>query len=661
MIKYIAVQILALFLVAVIVFAADAGTLEDLSQASDWTHSFWQNDKCSTKYDERRANEGLNKAALICPTLPSDLQHQSLNLSEIANKVDESAEDKFIGLLAKKQATELNCSADFSNQVSSGLRSDVLDGVSRSLTSLRALKQQIVISTHAIMQNSDISNKVCPGSIDDLKPTPPAYLNGQRDIYFEECQTLIQSRAAYAEIMNSVPLANLPPIRDMLDSYANGASGKDESNADVKSLVGRAFASASDVLKSEASKVSTAANKSGGAAFDRKARYTLLSDPRMVSDIIKNSDDSPDVKNLFCSVDARFHKGADALDTNIFIASAALGGVGGLSFKVGSTALKVAELTNSARAGGLISTNGMRILKVASLVSSESVNALGSYSGIVEACSSDVGPNWVTHSLGKQSNCLSIPSVDQVKRDSCILNKTLAILGSKVTSAALKPLISAGAGLGGKAAIIAAPIAKLSEEAKPLESVASKIDVASKPESLKKLEELLNQNTDLMRNFISTKPNKTTLHISFLRRDDSDFLRLALKALRDGAIDEVNAGGIVGPKVPHLLTRLASTNIKGGKQIVFKGTLTPNKLVVITRAGKMDTARRSRNGLVNFSDPHEISEKDQQEFDEAMKIMHVQEGCQSVYQTSSLLKCPVMEFEFRSGQIDQIQWKKPAF
>ena len=405
--------------------SAHAGILEDLSEFSDWTHSPWNHDNCAKEYDETRARDALARAWPPCPSAGPHTESQLENLAKISTRIQGQAEDKYFALLGKHEAKELACSAGFAAQLGSGKQNAAVTQIANSLQLLRSAKQQIVRATKAIM-SPGLSAKTCPDTLNELKPHPPAFA-GDHDEVFDNCSQLIVARDAYNEIVNSIPLSNVPAINTLLQSYTNSPVDKDETQPDIEGLVSRAYATASDQLADESSKLDEIVARSGGTSFSRGDRYSLLSDPRLSARIIKDAGDDKDLKGLACLADARYHKGADALDTNIAIGSLVAGGIGGRL--VGAGASAVLRMSTMARLTGLISVNGMRVLQVGAVIAAGSANALAAYPGIVKACSANAGPAWTAKATDDQGACISTPTVEQTRRDNCILAKSLALIG----------------------------------------------------------------------------------------------------------------------------------------------------------------------------------------------------------------------------------------
>ena len=136
---------------------------------------------------------------------------------------------------------------------------------------------------------------------------------------------------------------------------------------------------------------------------------------------------STDIQNLVCSADARYGRGAKALDTTLAIGSVGLMvATFGLSL-VPEGAAGVAGLTDAAmasRATGLISVNATRVLQVASL----GVNSLETFEMYNKSCRSNKPSLVAKKSVGGRS-CVSAPRVEELSQISCSLAASLAVLG----------------------------------------------------------------------------------------------------------------------------------------------------------------------------------------------------------------------------------------
>jgi hypothetical protein len=142
------------------------------------------------------------------------------------------------------------------------------------------------------------------------------------------------------------------------------------------------------------------------------------------------------------------------------------------------------------------------------------------------------------------------------------------------------------------------------------------------------------------------------LKIGYLVRDgDRSFSRLTLKAVESGAIDEINAGMVHGPKVlPLLLSlkRIAPTD----KPLVVRGVLWVRKL---KKDLKLQLEGTPRNGTdLNQINQNAIrwSAKELENYENALRTLHLDEVMEAIGDRDKYI-----EFKFDARTPEQATYK----
>lgn len=401
--------------------AQAAGPLETLSQVA---YRLSGGESCSLVI-ESKAQLALSKLEQECESRTQPIARLKSTLAEITNHSVQSSEDRFFSTLANQHSLELSCAADFAKQVADGEEISNQNILS-FLQELRKHKQALTQSTSELASSPSITNKTCPLQLKELSEIPKS---SQKIIFnsnTELCRDIIRHRSAFQAISSSVPLSGTPAIQSLINKYISLPDGADF-DALEKSLgqeIQKAYRSTESLLRSESSSLSDAA-KSGGQSIDRSSRKALLSDPAVTKKVINSSSDKETMKALACHADASYGSGAEALDTGVMIGSFVISGVAAVAVRGASIASRIGSVAQSARAGGLISINSARALQVAALAM-DSELALTQIDG---ECLSKNSPKIADlNSTNDKGQCVSAPTVGQLKADHCILTATLAAL-----------------------------------------------------------------------------------------------------------------------------------------------------------------------------------------------------------------------------------------
>lgn len=416
-----------------------AGPLEDLSQLAN---PIWNKSTCSQKFSVEGANQAIKEAQNYCPQPTQTAFPRQLGNAQATFRRDEDlAEDSYFGLLATQHALELRCSSAFAAQIANDNEQAVED-LEDKIRALRITKQGLLSAARRINLDPEITTKVCPLTMDDLSPN--ALPNGQRDQSFEACRDLIVNRQAHQAILASIPLSATPSIAKFLQTYSNlnvnlNKNPQQEAElinieSNLKSAIRQAYRNGNLELKSEAQRIENIVSEKGGAGFDRTERHGLLSDDLVNHKVLLHAGNGTDIQGLACRADARYGKGADALNLTVTVGSFALGGATTVVAKIGTAAARGLQVANAARGSGLLSLNATRALQVAAM----SATGLSSYLMVDRACvlSSEGLPHFKNRpgtlkiqATDFANNCVSAPKVENLGQDSCVLRQVLSAIG----------------------------------------------------------------------------------------------------------------------------------------------------------------------------------------------------------------------------------------
>lgn len=151
---------------------------------------------------------------------------------------------------------------------------------------------------------------------------------------------------------------------------------------------------------------------------------------------------------------------------------------------------------------------------------------------------------------------------------------------------------------------------------------------------------------------LSTISGKTTLHIGSLQKSQSTFMRLTMRALKTGAIKEIDAGSVEGPKVLNALNRLKEIKPDNGEPVIFRGNLNPRVLEVV----KKNQLKMTQDQVSKPGDATHWSPEDVKDYERAIGELKIREACKSVWKSYSLGKCLDMSFQFQSDRPQNIRW-----
>lgn len=178
----------------------------------------------------------------------------------------------------------------------------------------------------------------------------------------------------------------------------------------------------------------------------------------------------------------------------------------------------------------------------------------------------------------------------------------------------------------------------------------------SKPDAqriLNRIEELGPSST-IAPHEITIKDGKGYIKIGYLDYTQREYMLALRDAVKMGAIAEIDAGLVVGPKVLPWLLKIADF-VPPEQPITITGELNPRILIKQIRDGsqiKNPTTLKERSKA--------FSEKEIQELSETAETLGINKACLKYYSTSDWLSgdCLLMTFRMKSNDPDAIDWKK---
>jgi|GEM_PF-6157520 hypothetical protein len=355
------------------------------------------------KYDEQKAKAALKEQCDAGTSRSTSESRNSANISELKNAMQVSAEDRYFQALAIQHSAELVCGSSYAGLVAQG---DKVNGaeLEKAFEELRLTKQANLDASSAL--KNAYGMQVCPMSQAQLEVDIP---KAQRALNqdFALCSDVIATREAYQRALSKIPLSGTPAIQNFINQHQVKKSAL--SNADFQKSLQQAYGKARQEMSHQAQTLLKRAQSPNGPDFNRNEKRALISNPLVTEKVLKTAGSTSDMKALMCSADARYGKGADRLDTALFFGS--MVGTGGVAVmaKVGSKALSLVRVAGTGTRFGSV---GMAM-------------QVGAYSATMASGASELYRNCARQSQSLQvtqstSSCVTAPSVQQLKQDSCL-------------------------------------------------------------------------------------------------------------------------------------------------------------------------------------------------------------------------------------------------
>ncbi len=177
---------------------------------------------------------------------------------------------------------------------------------------------------------------------------------------------------------------------------------------------------------------------------------------------------------------------------------------------------------------------------------------------------------------------------------------------------------------------------------------------AAETTELDKLRLLLSENRSSFKHELLTdsKTGENTLKIAMLQRRDGDISKAMLGAVKEGSIQKIDAGLIVGPKVLNLLAKLKDIAPKDHPLIVT-GSISPTKF-----SEKMEKYKRVTvldAGKKSTQVPDFFTEKDISDYSAAIETLGIDKACAQLGRTAS--NCGELRFTFDARYPQNVVWK----
>lgn len=176
-------------------------------------------------------------------------------------------------------------------------------------------------------------------------------------------------------------------------------------------------------------------------------------------------------------------------------------------------------------------------------------------------------------------------------------------------------------------------------------------DSSLSPKAIQALQDLFQFTAGYDQHSVKVIDGKGYVKIDRLVRDQSTFKRLLFRAIKLGAIAEVDAGMVAGPKVLTLLNHIKRVEPATGESIRFHGYMNPS--------GLLGTLKRQLDEMEYGTGPGGAwnwTATDIVDFHKAVKEFELEKVCHGIFGVA-LKYCGFMNFEFNSGP-DDIRWEK---
>jgi hypothetical protein len=175
------------------------------------------------------------------------------------------------------------------------------------------------------------------------------------------------------------------------------------------------------------------------------------------------------------------------------------------------------------------------------------------------------------------------------------------------------------------------------------------------PETMARLQKTLGNNAAVKHSLSTDRDGKVTLEIGMLRRNQKEFMVAATKAIREGQVQVVDAGHIVGPKVLATMKDFSETVSKGNKNgVQFRGKIHGNRIrTTFQDQLEMKLGSKLDNGASN---PYSWTQREIENYRRAVKELKLDEACRRYYGSAP---CGELYFEYDARYPEKIKWRAP--
>ena len=168
---------------------------------------------------------------------------------------------------------------------------------------------------------------------------------------------------------------------------------------------------------------------------------------------------------------------------------------------------------------------------------------------------------------------------------------------------------------------------------------------------------VMNAETQALRDYIRMSDDvylefengQTVLTLNYFHFEDARLLALMNRAVRSGGISKIDAGGVVGPKVLNVLTRMRDL-VPPGTSMRIEGTLTPK---TVDKEAFRQIAS-SRAGQARDLPGFRWSDQDVANYQQARRILGIDEACDRLFVGA----CGSMRFSLDARHPEATAWTR---
>lgn len=376
------------------------------------------------KIDLDRAQKALQNTGQSCTSTQSGpLTPQSLeNMAEATKATQTDLENTFLAKLADQESRELTCAADFAKALPQN--KNAFETIQYRLKMLREARAKLTEAVESINKNDMTRGQICPMTLDDLRPNPMMEGIYGYDPLEKTCRTVIAARQAVQIITASIPLSGTKSVGEFIDKYSvrRPAAEAEQIDKNLAADLAKAYEGAQGELNKESDRFKKISTPTSVADAGREVKGSLISDPLMVQNVIKSAGSEGDsLQGVACSLDAKYGKGAQLLQTGLFVGSLALSGGSALVLRAGSVASRAIAATRFARMQGLMSFQSARMLALGA----GTLDAVSVAETITRTCNKGDAPQMKIRQ-GQEKSCQMAPQIENINQDSCYFEATLS-------------------------------------------------------------------------------------------------------------------------------------------------------------------------------------------------------------------------------------------
>lgn len=376
------------------------------------------------KIDLDRAQKALQNTERSCRANPNtSLTSLALeNAAQTVQVTQTELENGFLSKLAQHESQELDCAANFAQSLPQNEKA--FASIQNRVQLLREARQKLQNAVADLNSNEMTRGRLCPLILEELKPDPVMVSIHGYDPFEKNCRIVIAARQAVNVIMASIPLSGTKSVLEYIDHYSTTLPGPeaDKMKANLAADLAKAYAGAQKELLSESERFKKLSDPAQVAKASREVKGSLISDPLTVQSVINSAGaDGEFLQGVACSVDAKYGRGAELLQTGLFVGSLALSGGGALMVRAGSTAARALAATRFARLQGLVSFQSSRMLAVGA----GALDAASVAETITRTCNSNSAPHAKVRRDGF-ATCVRAPQIQSINQDNCYLEATLS-------------------------------------------------------------------------------------------------------------------------------------------------------------------------------------------------------------------------------------------